>query len=67
MDALHVYLCDALHDAAAASGGGKASRKTGEGRRTSSWASAGTLYDAGVQNKDNAEQYVSIRWREDAQ
>lgn len=55
-----MYLCGASHDAAAASVDGKVFHKTGEDKRTSSWASAGTLYGAGVQNKENAEQYISI-------
>lgn len=42
------YLCGALHDAAAASAGGRAFHKKGEDKRTSSWVSAGILYGAGV-------------------
>lgn len=49
----YVYLCGALHDAAAASGVGKVFHKTDEDIRTSSWVSVGTLYGAGVQNKEN--------------
>lgn len=45
---VHAYLCGALHDAAAASVGGKASHKKDEDKHTSSWVSAGTLYGAGV-------------------
>lgn len=54
MLALHVYLCGALHDAAAASVGGRVSHMMGGDRHTSSWVSADTLYGASVQNKDNA-------------
>lgn len=64
MYALFVYLCGALHDAAAASVGGKAFHMTGEDIHISSWASAGILYGAGVHNKENAEQYISISWME---
>ena len=48
-----MYLCGVLRDAAAASVVGKAFHKKGEDIHISSWASAGTLYGAGVQNKEN--------------
>lgn len=53
---VHMYLYGVLHDEAAASVVGKAFHKKDEDIRTSSWASAGTLCDAGVQNRANMKQ-----------
>ena len=61
----YAYLYGVLHDEVAASVDGKAFHKKDEDRRISSWASAGTLCDAGVQNRANMKQrHIRNSWME---